>query len=158
MDVDNVPTTTATKPSKMIASFRSLPRKIRPAILAEAVVPDLRFACLHDSFGDIVCDGCLKETPFHLHFRHRKLRNAMSSVCCTLSALDEAQLPSECELDVVWVDTECNRLFAQYQMEKRLGGGWKVYDGEIVLYLAEWVWMEQSYAPRAEWVLRRYLV
>lgn len=79
----------------------------------------------------------------------------MSSVCRTLSAFDRAQLPAECEADVEWVDSECNRLFTKYQMERRLRD-WKVHDGQVVLDLAEWIWEEQSYAPG--WVLRRYLV
>lgn len=153
MDVDHIPAMAVPKPRKTIASFRSLPRKIRRTILAEAVIPDLLSACLHKRFGEILCKGCLKASPGHVHNKIREVRNAMASVCRTLSALDRAQLPSELELDVEWVDTRCNDLLKQCQM-KRIRG-WSLQVGDAVLDLAEWNWKRQM---QGGWVLRRYLV
>ncbi|KAE9972159.1 hypothetical protein BLS_004161 [Venturia inaequalis] len=152
MDTNLVPAITVVKPRK---TFRSLPRRIRRVILAYAVYPELQTACLYERFAGVICSDCQHKTAGHSHFWDVKLRDAMASVCRTLSAFDKAQLPPECEPDVEWVDAEINRLFAKYQAENRLRD-WKVQDGRVVLDLAEWEWEMQSYAPG--WVLRRYLV
>ncbi|TLD29483.1 hypothetical protein E2P81_ATG05777 [Venturia nashicola] len=139
MDVDDRPVAKIPKPRM---SFRSLPRKIRRKILAYAVCPDLQFACLEERFGGVVCKDCQGGTAGHLHFWDSELRDAMSSVCRTLSTFDRAQLPPESVLDIEWVDATCSHMFAQYQKEKLLRG-WKVHDGQVVLDLAEWEWKKQ---------------